>query len=127
MRSARRLFDNIQDAFPGLAMKIGHNAKSGGVTLTIPVQPGLTIPVLLDLQHDDFLMKVRLYQLEWIGVSYGKTKDAYVKAVCGMLSGRLRVLEHYRGGRAFKAELQEPDGEGWKTVEMLFSLHVPLP
>lgn len=127
MRNARKLFNRIQDSFPGLVMKLGHNPQSGGLAMEIPVQPGLSLPVHLDLQLDGFGMKVGQYQLEWVRHSDVRCQEAFYSAVCGVLTGRLRVLEHCRGARAVQAELQEPDGDGWRTVEAWSTAHFHFP
>ena len=127
MRNARKLFIRIQDSFPGLVMNTGHNQQSGGMALDIPAQPGLTLPVHLDLHLDGFGMKVGQYQLEWDRCSDGKCQETFYSAVCGVLTGRLRVVEHCRGTRAVKAELQEPDGDGWRTVKAWRTGHFHFP
>jgi hypothetical protein len=37
----------------------------------------------------------------------------------------MRILEDYRGKRAVKAELQEQDGRGWKTLGTWSTIHLP--
>jgi hypothetical protein len=55
-----------------------------------------------------------------IGVStFGtnsKRVNEYFEAVSGLLSGRFRILEHWRGRRPVKARLQAPSQGRWKTV-----------
>lgn len=108
-------------------MKIGHNLQTGGVSMDIPIQPGLSLPVFMCLENNGLRLKVGRYQLEWFPCSDRTKQEKFINAVCGVLSGRLRVLEHYRGTRAVKAELQRKDGDGWKTVEMWSKTHWPFP
>jgi hypothetical protein len=42
--------------------------------------------------------------------------EKYFQAVSGLVSGRFRIVEHWRGRRIVKTELQSPDGHKWKTA-----------
>ena len=55
----------------------------------------------------------------------------FVDAVCGLLEGRYRILEHHRGRRAVKAELQRPSvgvgARGWETITSNSWMWLPWP
>jgi hypothetical protein len=96
-------------------------------TLDIPVQPGLKYAVTLSLQNQDELhFSVENFRLEWMPCTKQSTVDAYIDAVVGFLSGRYRILEHYRGHQCTMAELQVPTQTGaWVTLGV--SRHLCLP
>ena len=53
--------------------------------------------------------------------------DRYFEAVSGLLSGEFRILEHWRGRRPVKAELQRPIGGGWESVATWGSVSAIVP
>lgn len=124
---AVELFSRIQGEFPQLAMALDRHPKTDDVSLDVPVQPGLGFSVKADLLDDVFRITVSHSLLEWTPCDDGVVQEAFFRAVCGLLSGRVRILEYSRGTRAVRAELQEPDGWGWKTVETWVTLHWPFP
>lgn len=91
MGNARKLFKRIQAAFPGLEMKVGHDLQTGGVSMDIPIQTGLTLPVYMCLENNGLRLKVGHYQLEWFPCSDRTKQEKFFNAVCGLLSGRLRL------------------------------------
>jgi hypothetical protein len=42
--------------------------------------------------------------------------DAYKEAVCGLIAGRIRILEYRVNGKYVRGYLQQPDGTAWKTI-----------
>lgn len=87
------------------------------LSVTIPVQPGLAHKIWLALQNDDELsFGVGSFQVEWFPCTDRSRVEGYIQAVCGFLSGKYRILEHYRGSHCIKAQLQRPLDDGtWKT------------
>ena len=53
---------------------------------------------------------------EWFPARSPAVVTQYLEAVGGLLRGELRIVEHRRNGRLFKALLQRPSGAGWETV-----------
>ena len=85
------------------------------LSIRLLVQPGLRHEVWLALQNKDELhFSVGHFWLEWFPCTQPSRASEYVAAVIGFLSGHYRVLEHYRGKRCEKAELQAPRNAGWK-------------
>jgi hypothetical protein len=73
--------------------------------------------VWLALQNNDELhFSVEHFWLEWYPCTKPSRVSEYIAAVIGFLSGEYRVLEHYRGKRCVKAELQAPSDGGWQTI-----------
>ena len=123
-----RLFQEIQAAFPRLTMKLERDHPHVDFNMDIPRQAGLQFDVNLNLQNiDELHLSAGHFWLEWFPCTDEGIVNAFREAVCGVLSGEFRVLEHYRGKRAVKAELQRPSGEGWKTIGTWSTWSLPLP
>ena len=121
------VFSRIQQAFPHLKMNLELNPEHVDLALDIPEQEGLGFSIGLNLQWDELHLQAGAFWLEWFPCQYPEKSQAYFNAVCGLISGRFRILEHCRGNRVVKAWLQEPDGAGWKTIGRWSSMHLPLP
>jgi hypothetical protein len=113
---ARTAFAEIAARFPRLTMVENHG-EPVEISITIPVQPGLSHKVWLCLQNQDELhFQVGNFWLEWFPCTKPDRVERYLDAVSGFLSGRYRVLEHYRGTKCYKAQLQSPEDETWCTI-----------
>lgn len=113
---ARQAIAEIAARFPSLQM-IEEPEAPVELSILMPVQPGLNHKVWLALQSNDELhFSVGHFWLEWFPCTKPSRVAEYIAAVIGFLSGEYRVLEHYRGERCVKAELQAPSDAGWKTV-----------
>ena len=97
-------------------------------SLSIPEQPGLNSKVWLCLQNDDELhLSVGHFQVGWFPCTNPAKVLSYIDAVTGFLAGGYRVLEHYRGKKCVKAELQKPQNSDWETIATWQLLWLPLP
>jgi hypothetical protein len=124
---AKGAFERIREAFPRLEV-VEDTTSPVEISLDIPVQPGLKHRVNLNLQNADELhFSVGSFWLEWFPCTDSAMVDSYVEAVTGFISGRLRVLEHYRGKRCIKAELQAPANGEWNTIGTWSTLSLPIP
>ena len=109
-------------------MKLDTHHPHLDVNMDIPKQPGLAFDVNLNFQNSDELhLSAGHFWLEWFPCGDDKVVKAYREAVCGVLSGTFRILEYYRGNKAIKAQLQMPDGEGWKTIGTWATWSLPIP
>jgi hypothetical protein len=116
MQIAERVFAEIAARFPELRMERDANAPVE-ISVNLPIQPGLKQDVWLCLQNNDELhLAVSNFWLEWFPCTDAAIADAYRDAVIGYLAGTYRVLEHYRGKRCVKAQLQVPGEDGWITI-----------
>jgi hypothetical protein len=127
VKIAEQAFDEIARRFPHLYM-----VKDEGIpvapSITLPVQPGLRQEVRLYLgDNDELNIIVGYFSGEWFPCTDPAKVEAYISAVCGYLSGAYRVLEHYRGKRCVKAELQEPITNGWGTIYTWTEVWPPIP
>jgi len=87
------------------------------ISITLPVQPGLSHKVWLCLQNQDELgLGIGSFYCEWFPCTRPDRVERYLAAVIGFLSGEYRILERYKGTRCYKAKLQKPDGDSWRTV-----------
>jgi hypothetical protein len=117
----------IREAFPALEVVTDASAPVE-LSVNLPVQAGLKHGINLNLQNvDELHFSVGAFWLEWFPCTDSAKVDAFVNAVVGFISGRLRVLEHYRGAQCIKAELQEPIQDGWHTIGVWSLLHFPFP
>jgi hypothetical protein len=126
VKKAEKTFRRIAELFPDLRMK-RNDAEPVELSLDIPIQSGLKYAVNLNLQNRDELhFSVENFWLEWFPCTEPSRADDYIDAVAGFLSGKYRILEHYRGKRCIKAELQAPREDGsWETIGT--SIHSWLP
>jgi len=110
-------FENIKRRFPALSMNLDLHHAHVEAAMDIPAQPGLSFKVHLNLQNRDELHLVAsAFWCEWFPCSNPKKVERYIEAVTGLLSGEFRILEHWRGKRPVKAQLQRPNGGEWKNV-----------
>jgi hypothetical protein len=125
---AEQVFRQIKERFPHFEMKKDDKAPVE-LNIDIPIQPGLKYSVNLNLQNEDELhFNVEYFWLEWCPCTDPSRVADYIDAVSGFLSGKYRVLEHYRGKRCIKAELQAPEeGGDWKTIGSSVHLGFPWP
>lgn len=122
---ARNAIAEITATFPALQMR-ENEGDPVELSITIPRQPGIAHEVRLALQNNDELtLGVCSFRAGWFPCSEEDRVRAFVDAVCGYLSGRFRILEHHRGRRCVKAELQEPAGDDWKTIATWSTLYWP--
>ena len=113
---ASKLFNDIQQSFPALIFTKEENPHVD-LSVTIPKQEGVLYETWLGLQNNDELsFGVRSFQLEWFPCTDKTNQDSFVEAVKGFLSGNYRILEHWKGNKCYKAELQKPIDHGWKTI-----------
>lgn len=117
-------FEKIRAEFPALAMNLDLHPAHVDLGMDIPVQSGLSFKVWLDFQNgDELTLSAAHFWFEWFPCTKQKNVDNYLDAVSGLLSGRFRILQHWRGGRVVKAQLQSPDSHKWKTIAS--SINIP--
>ncbi len=115
-RIARSVFAEIASRFPSLEM-IENHGDPVEISITMPVQPGLSHKVWLCLQNGDELgIGVSHFYIEFFPCTKSNRVEKYLDAVSGFLSGKYRILEHYRGTRCYRAQLQKPEGDNWRTI-----------
>ena len=96
------------------------------ISINVPAQPGLRHELWLALQNNDELtFSVGRFQVEWFPCTDPERAEEFIESVCNFIAGKYRVLEHYRGQRCIKAQLQRPVDGGWKTVATWSMLALP--
>lgn len=124
---ARAVFAQIANRFPSLQM-VENPDDPVEISITIPTQPGLCQKVWLCLQnHDELHFAAGHFWCEWFPCTKPDRVEKYLDAVTGFLSGKYRIVEYYRGTRCYKAKLQKPDGNRWRTVANWATIWIPLP
>jgi hypothetical protein len=109
-------FERIRDEFPALTTKLDFHPEHVDLAMDMSVQPGLPFDVSLNLQNDELHLHAGALWIEWFPCTNPSRVEQYVEAVSGLLSGRFRILEHWRGRRPVKAQLQRPYQASWKTI-----------
>jgi hypothetical protein len=101
---ARDVFAEIAKRFPSLQMVENHDDPVE-ISITMPVQPGLSHKVWLCLQnYDELGIKAGdHFYIEFFPCTKPDRVEKYLDAVTGFLSGEYRVLEHYRGATCYRA------------------------
>ena len=123
---ARGVFAEIARRFPSLKMVENHDDPVE-ISITMPVQPGLSHKVWLCLQNGDELgFSASHFHVDWFPCTKSDRVEKYLDAVSGFLSGKYRLLEHYRGTRCYKAVLQSPEGDRWRTISTWRTIWIPL-
>jgi hypothetical protein len=110
-------FEKIRATFPALSMKLDLAPAHVELAMDIPAQIGLSFDVDLNLQNRDELhLLASPFWVEWFPCTKPEKVDRYFEAVSGLLSGEFRILEHWRGRRPVKAQLQRPSRGGWVSL-----------
>lgn len=110
-------FEKVRAVFPALSMKLDLNPKNVDLAMDIPAQPGLCFNVHLNLQNQDELhLSASAFWCEWFPCTNPKKVEKYLEAVSGLLSGEFRILEHWRGKRRVKTQLQRQSRGRWENV-----------
>jgi hypothetical protein len=127
VRIAEQAFEEIAARFPHLHMVREQEAEVE-LMIRLPVQPGLRHQVSLYLANNDELnMVMGHFWLELFPCTDPTKVASYIEAVSGYLSGRYRIIEHYRGTKCVKSELQAPNATGWETIARSSTIRLPIP
>ena len=123
---ARSVFAEIAKRFPYLNM-VENRDIPVEIGITMSVQPGLSHEVWLCLQNRDELgFSAGHLHVEFFPCTKPDRVEKYVDAVSGFLSGKYRILEHYRGTKCYWAQLQKPEGGRWSTIANWATIWIPL-
>ncbi|MGB5567648.1 MAG: hypothetical protein WBN93_15125 [Acidimicrobiia bacterium] len=123
---AIELFGRVQALFPHLQMKLETDHPHVDINMEIPKQRGLDFDVNLNLQNNDELhLSAGDFWVEWFPCTEPRKVKEYLAAVEGLMTGQYRILEHRRGRKAVKAELQQPVGQNWQTIATWSTLRLP--
>jgi hypothetical protein len=110
-------FEKLRATFPALSMNLDLRPTHVDLAMDIPAQAGLSFNVYLNLQNlDELHLAASAFWYEWFPCTNPKKVERYFEAVSGLLSGEFRILEHWRGRRPVKAQLQRPSRGGWEKV-----------
>ena len=90
-------FEKIRAAFPTLTMSLVFDDPHVDLAMEIPAQPGLAFNLDLNLQFDKLHLSASALWVEWFPCTKQERVDDFFEAVAGLLSGRHRILEHWRG------------------------------
>jgi len=72
----------------------------------MPIQPGLSFPIQINLQNSDELHLVASHLwVEWFPCTNQCKRESFVEAVAGLLAGKLEIRETFVLGRPASATL----------------------
>jgi len=74
----------------------------------------------------NWVFSVGRFYNEWFPCTKRNKVEKYLDAVTGFLSGKYRIMEHYRGKVCYKAQLQKPEDGGWRTIATWATIWIPL-
>src|SRR5258707_3920574 len=109
-------FEKIRAAFPALTMNLDLHPKNVDLEMEIPAQAELLFRVNLNLQGDELHLSASRFWGEWFPCTKPAKVDRDFEAVSGLLSGEFRILEHWRGRRPVKAQVQRPIRGAWERL-----------
>ncbi len=97
----------IKASFPWLVVQEAPNPAQLEALAEMPVQPGLSLPIQLNLQNNDEMhLVVSNLWVEWFPCTESANRDAVVRAVSGFVSGELEIEEIYVLGKPAMATLR---------------------
>lgn len=103
----------LRSRFPWLAVQEVADSPEVDALVEIPVQPGLSFAIRLNLQNRDELHLVASHLwVEWFPCTTAETRDAFVRAVAGLIGGELEIVESFVLGRPASAVLRSRDAPG---------------
>ncbi|MBY0224604.1 MAG: hypothetical protein K2Q28_02220 [Hyphomicrobium sp.] len=125
--AAHQLIATLAKRCPDLEI-VPSEHSAGELGWNIPVQQGLTTELWLSFSNNDEMH----FSLENFRISFFPCTDSiegekFVDAVSGFIDGTYQIIEHYRGSRCVRADLQKPNGDEWETIASSSRLHWPLP
>jgi hypothetical protein len=121
------LFNKIRESFSHLDMKLDANHPQVDLNMDIPKQDGLAFEININLQGDELHLVAGHFWCEWFPCTDNDKAHVFYDNVCGLLSGRYRIVEYYRGNRAIKARLHKPNNSEWETIGTWSTWYIPLP
>ena len=127
LAAAHQLIATVARRYPNLEF-VPSERSAGELDWNIPVQPGLTADIWLSFSNDDEMH----FSVDDFHVSYFPITDAgpgenFVDAVSGFIDGTYQIVEHYRGSRCVRADLQKPNGDALEIIASWSRLHWPIP
>ena len=97
----------IKTSFPWLAVNELSDHPQLEAFAELPIQPGLSLPIQINLQNNDELhLVVSNLWVEWFPCTNAIKRDAFIRAVIGLVIGELEIEETYILGRPAMATLR---------------------
>ncbi|MHC4779458.1 MAG: hypothetical protein ACYTFG_12870, partial [Planctomycetota bacterium] len=94
----------IRRTFPSLSRELDEDPRNIDLEMRIHEQAGAVFEIGPDRQGEEMHLTAGAFWLEWFPCRRESVSSAFFGAVTGLLFGRMRILEDYRGKRAVKAE-----------------------
>ena len=120
--------DALRREFPTLRVSVDMDGPNVEAFAHILPQAGMDFSVTFNLQNDELHLNAGALWVEWFPCEEQEVFDAFIDALSGLIGGRYRIVEHYLGDEAVKAQLQGPIGsDGWKTIATWSNLGALIP
>lgn len=121
---------SLRTRFPWLVVNEVENHPQVEAFAEIPVQPGLSIPIQINLQNTDELHLVASnLWVEWFPCTDQIKRDRFLQAVAGLVSGDLEIEESFVLGKPATAALKFRGAGGekkhlarWSNLRVLLPL-----
>lgn len=126
-RIAEALFRSVQAEFDWLYGPWFVNpCPELDLELIFEVQPGLDFRVIATLQGDELCLCVGEHFFgEWFPCTTPEVAERFAEILRGVLLGEFRLIEYSRGGRTFKAAIEQPTARGWSPIATWSKLRWP--
>jgi hypothetical protein len=127
LEAAHQLIATVAKRYPDPEI-VSSERTAGELDWNIPVQPGLTTELWLSFSNEDEMhFSVGEFHVSYFPISPPGPGEEFVDAVSGFIDGTYQIIEHYRGSRCVRADLQKPNGDAWETMASWGRLHWPIP
>jgi hypothetical protein len=125
---AEPLFRSVAAEFSQLASSWSAiNAGPIDLELVFDQQPGLVLAVIAQLEGEELRLQIgKYFSVEWFPCQRQSVQDEFLRAIRGFLGGSARLVEHSKGGRVTKAQLEIRRGDGeWKPAASWRTIALP--
>lgn len=126
---AHAIFSDIEAANPSVRFDKAEELVEGESLPVMDVreQPGVTLSMSLYISGDELYLDCGAFHASWFPLKERPVREKYIDCVSGLLRGTHRVVEHSRGSRITRANLQTWNGEAWVPVSSWSRLTWPWP
>ncbi|UDF35609.1 UNVERIFIED_ORG: hypothetical protein LHJ69_00475 [Shinella sp. XGS7] len=117
----------IRTALPWLVVEEVARHPQVDAFAQVPAQPGLSLPIQVNLQNDELHLVASNLWVEWFPCTDISKRDAFVQAVSGLVNGELEIEESFVFGRPAMATLRSRAASGNQCLARWSNLLVLLP
>ena len=113
----RELFGGVFDRVLHLSGVISDAEPQLDLSLDLPAQAGLSLPIHANLQNGDELhLEAASLHVSWFPCNREGVAEAFSDALVGLVEGTFRISEVLRSGDPIGADLEHRTDSGWERV-----------